>query len=98
MKKTERFSTYKHNFVYGNNLLITRQFIVLRHSDGTLTFTNFHKYAKNPNRKVKKFSENGNNRFTFINKSLKNNIIDTTTKVRPITKSGSTVIEGLFDL
>lgn len=65
-----RFSTYKHNFIYGNNLLITKQFIVLHNLDGTITFTNFHKYAKNPNRKIKKFNENGNNRFTFINKFL----------------------------
>lgn len=70
MDKTERFSTYKHNFAYGNNLLITKQFIVLCHSDGTKTFTDFHKYAKNPNRKIKQFNENGNNRFIFICKFL----------------------------
>lgn len=70
MNKTERFSTYRHNFVYGNNLIATKQFIVLNHADGTRTFTDFHKYANNPNRKVKKFNENGNNRFIFINKFL----------------------------
>lgn len=70
MNKAERFSIYKHNFVYGNNLIVTKQFIVLCHSDGTKTFTNFHKYAVNPNRKIKKFNEDGNNRFIFINKFL----------------------------
>ena len=70
MKKTERFSLYKHNFVYGNNLIVTKQFIVLLHSDGTKTFTNFHKYVGNPNRKIKKFNENGNNRFIFVTKFL----------------------------
>lgn len=70
MNKTERFSVYKHNFVYGNNQLVTKQFIVLCHADGTKTFTDFHKYVKNPNRKIKKFSENGNNRFTFVAKFL----------------------------
>lgn len=70
MNKAERFSIYKHNFVYDNNLIVTKQFIVLCHSDGTKTFTNFHKYAVNPNRKIKKFNEDGNNRFIFINKFL----------------------------
>ncbi len=70
MKKTERFSTYHHNFIYGNNLIVTKQFIILNHADGTCTFTDFHKYAGNPNIKIKKFNENGNNRFTFINKFL----------------------------
>lgn len=70
MNKTERFSVYKHNFVYGNNLIVTKQFIVLCHPDGTKTFTDFHKYAGNPNRKIKKFNENGNNRFIFIIKFL----------------------------
>lgn len=70
MNKAERFSIYKHNFVYDNNLIVTKQFIVLCRSDGTKTFTNFHKYAVNPNRKIKKFNEDGNNRFIFINKFL----------------------------
>ena len=70
MNKTERFSVYKHNFVYGENKIVTKQFIVLCHTDGTKTFTNYHKYAKNPNRKIKKFNEDGNNRFIFINKFL----------------------------
>ena len=70
MKQTEHFTIYKHNFVYGNNQLVTKQFIVLCHADGTKTFTDFHKYVKNPNRKVKKFNENGNKRFTFVVKFL----------------------------
>jgi len=70
MNKKERFSTYNHNFIYGNNLLATKKFIVLCHADGTKTFTEFHKYVKNPNRKVKSFNENGNSRFTFVCKFL----------------------------
>ena len=70
MKKTERFAVYKHNFIHSDNQLITKQFIVLHHADDTLTFTNFHKYVNNPNRKVKKFNDDGNNRFDFIAKFL----------------------------
>lgn len=70
MNKTERFSIYRHNFVYGNNLIATKQFIVLNHSDGTKTFTDFHKYVNNPNRKIKRFNEDGNNRYIFICKFL----------------------------
>lgn len=70
MKKAERFSIYRHSFVYGNNLIVTKQFIVLNHADGTQTFTDFHRYVENPNKKVKKFNEDGNNRFIFINKFL----------------------------
>ena len=70
MKKTERFSVYKYRFVYGNQLIATKQFIVLCHSDGTKTFTDFHRYVNNPNRKTKNFNENGNNRFVFITKFL----------------------------
>lgn len=66
MKKTLRFSTYEHKFVYGNNLLITKKFIVLKHADGTKTFTDFHKYAKNPDKKIKSFDEKGSNRTTFV--------------------------------
>lgn len=70
MKNSVYFSIYKHRFVFQNNLLITKQFIVLCHSDGTKTFTNFHKYVGNPNRKIKKINEDGNNRFIFITKFL----------------------------
>ena len=70
MKKTERFSTYDHTFVYGNNLLVTKKFIVLKHADGTKTFTDFHKYAKNPDKKIKSFDEKGSNRTKFVCKFL----------------------------
>jgi len=70
MKKTSHFTIYKHNFVFGNNQIVTKQFIVLCHPDGSKSFTDFHKYVKNPNNKIKKFNENGNNRFIFVTKFL----------------------------
>lgn len=70
MNKTERFSTYKHTFVLADNQLITKKFIVLCHADGSKTFTNYHKYLKNPDIKIKSINENGNNRSTFICKFL----------------------------
>ncbi|SCY23420.1 hypothetical protein SAMN02910292_01153 [Lachnospiraceae bacterium XBB2008] len=67
---SERFAVYKHKFVTDDSQFIIRQFIVLKKEDGTIQFTNFHKYVKNPKRRVKKVSENGNNRFYFVVKLL----------------------------
>lgn len=70
MNKTERFSIYEHRFVYANNLIITKQFIVLKHIDGTMTFTDFHKYVKNPDRKVKSFNEINDVKAKYVCKFL----------------------------
>ena len=70
MNQTDRFTVYKHSFVYNNNQLVTRQFIVLKHEDGTMTFTDFHKYVVNPYGKIKKANANENNRFKFACKFL----------------------------
>ena len=70
MNKTERFSIYEHRFVYANNLIITKQFIVLKHIDGTMTFTNFHKYIKNPDKKIKSFNEKNDVKSKYICKFL----------------------------
>ncbi len=64
------FAVYKHEFTTADHQFITRQFIVLKKEDGTKQFTNFHRYVKNPNRKVKKVTESGNNRFYFVVKLL----------------------------
>lgn len=65
-----KFIEYKHHLVVEDNKLITRKFICLLMSDDTLRFTNFHRYAKNPNRKLKHISENSHNRISFINQML----------------------------
>jgi DNA-directed RNA polymerase subunit RPC12/RpoP len=43
-----RFKVYKHHYVTSDNLIIPRQFIVLEYSDGTIRFTDFHKYVRYP--------------------------------------------------
>ena len=40
----ERFSVYKHTFELPSGTIARRQLIVLKHDDGTLTFTDFGKY------------------------------------------------------
>ncbi|MCQ2499801.1 MAG: hypothetical protein MJ117_00470 [Lachnospiraceae bacterium] len=70
MQKKEKFTVYNHNLVYGNNQLAIKKFIALSRTDGTLQFTNFHRYVANPDRKVKKFNENTNNRPVFVCKFL----------------------------
>lgn len=60
------FSVYEHHFVIKENRLVTRQFIVLRYANGSMRFTNFHKYIKSPVNRVKKYTNDGNSRFRFV--------------------------------
>ena len=41
-----RFVVYKHSLVLGDNNIVTKQFIVLKHDDGNLQFTDFHRYVQ----------------------------------------------------
>lgn len=66
MSRIEGFTVYKHRFVIRDTQLITRQFVVLKRTDGTLQFTNFHRYIKSPVRRVKKYTNDGNSRFFFV--------------------------------
>lgn len=61
-----RFAVYKHSLLIKNARLVTRQFIVLKYADGTLRFTDFHKYIKSPIHRVKKYTDDGNSRFAFV--------------------------------
>ncbi|VOE33367.1 Uncharacterised protein [Streptococcus pneumoniae] len=36
-----KFVVYKHSLVLGDNNIVTKQFIVLKHDDGNLQFTDF---------------------------------------------------------
>ncbi len=38
-----KFVVYKHSLVLGDNNIVTKQLIALKHDDGTLQFTDFHK-------------------------------------------------------
>jgi len=64
--KDMHFSVYEHRFIIKDNHLVTRQFIVLRYTDGSIRFTNFHKYIKSPINRVKKYTNDGNSRFHFV--------------------------------
>lgn len=63
---TNHFAVYKHNFTIKDNLLVTRQFIVLKSEDGSMAFTHFHRYIKSPRNRVLKYTNDGNTRFVFI--------------------------------
>lgn len=69
-QKLKHFAVYPHRLVIRDNNLVTRNFIVLIHEDGTKQFTDFHKYVCSPNHRIKKFTEDGNNRFDFVVKLL----------------------------
>ena len=66
MNRRERFKVYHHNYIYKGTLHGVKKYIVLAHDDGTMTFTDFHRYLGNPNRKIKPENENGNNRAAFV--------------------------------
>lgn len=61
----DRFSVYKHNFILPSGTLARRQLIVIKHDNGTLTFTNFGKYITSK----KAFTtpaNDGGNQFAFV--------------------------------
>ncbi|HFI0166428.1 TPA: site-specific integrase [Streptococcus suis] len=64
-----KFSLYKHSLILGDNRIVTKQFIVLKHTDGSLQFTNFHRYVKTSS-KIKSISDDGNKRFSYVTKFL----------------------------
>ena len=49
-----KFVCYRHSLILGDNHLVTKQFIALKHEDGRLQFTNFHRYVKSAAR-IKRF-------------------------------------------
>ena len=64
-----KFVVYKHSLVLGDNNIVTKQFIVLKHDDGNLQFTDFHRYVKSAS-KIKSISDDGNKRFSYVVKFL----------------------------
>ena len=60
-----KFSLYKHSLILGDNRIVTKQFIVLKHTDGSLQFTKFHRYVKTSS-KIKSISDDGNKRFSYV--------------------------------
>jgi len=65
-----RFSVYNHNLISKDNQLLTRKFIYLKMSDGTMKFTNFQKYAKNPNYRIRRMNDGDDSRCTYITQLL----------------------------
>lgn len=61
-----RFCVYDHTLVIRNNEKIIRQFVTFKDPEGIRYFTDFHKYIKSPNRRIKKITSNGSSRFDFI--------------------------------
>lgn len=72
MKKQKKwhFAVYSHNLVIKNSKLVTRNFIVLVGPNDEKIFTNYHKYIGSPNHRIKRYTDDGNNRADFIVKFL----------------------------
>lgn len=66
--KNYRFYVYKHHLVIKGDMLITRQFIVLRDVNNTIiTFTKLHRFIRSSKNKVSRsIADDGNNRFSFV--------------------------------
>ena len=66
MQSNVRFSVYHHKFVLENKYLISRQFIVAKQNGLIVAFTEWHKYVLAYKHGLKKITDDGNNRFSFI--------------------------------
>lgn len=64
-----KFAIYKHSLILGDNHIVTKQFIILKLTDGTMQFTNLHRYIKSAP-KIKSVSDDGNKRFVYVVKFL----------------------------
>ena len=64
-----KFICYKHSLILGDNNIVTKQLIALKHDDGTLQFTHFHRYVKSA-AKIKSILDDGNKRFSYVVKFL----------------------------
>ena len=61
-----RFKTYKHQFVTKGNQLIVKHLIVLEYSDGTLGFTDFHRYALSHKTRMENIGSDNRVKLGFI--------------------------------
>ncbi|MBR2408379.1 MAG: site-specific integrase [Lachnospiraceae bacterium] len=61
-----RFVVYNHTLITLDGTRINRKFIALKLDDGTLRFTNLHKYIFPKKRNVRPMSADSNNRVYFI--------------------------------
>lgn len=69
-EKQMRFSVYKHTFVFKDNQLVSRNFIVLKSEDGKIIFTDFHRYLRNPKHPIKSISNDNEMRCYNVVKLL----------------------------
>ena len=90
-----RFVVYKHSLVLGDNNIVTKQFIVLKHDDGNLQFTDFHRYVKSTSR-IKSISDDGNKRFSYVVKFL--NFIFGTSGLKSIDQLTLEMVREFFTL
>ncbi|MBQ1843187.1 MAG: hypothetical protein II133_01140 [Lachnospiraceae bacterium] len=61
-----KFRIYRHEYILSDGRMVPRKFIVLKYSDGTLRFTDFHRYITSPRRRVRSLFDDGNSRFSFV--------------------------------
>lgn len=90
-----RFVVYKHSLVLGDNNIVTKQFIVLKHDDGNLQFTDFHRYVKSTSR-IKSISDDGNKRFSYVVKFL--NFIFGTSGLKSVDQLTLEMVREFFTL
>ncbi len=65
-EKDYHFAIYRHHLVITGNRMVSRQFIVMRYDNGYIRFTDFHRYVRSPINRVKHFTSDGNNRYSFV--------------------------------
>ncbi len=95
-----RFSTYMHQLILKDGLIVTRKFIVLRDTETGIivSFTDFHKYVKgNKNAVAKSISEDGNKRHIYVVKFLNYIFFDSDYNIEKLTDITLEMVEDFLN-
>lgn len=65
-----QFCVYNHKFILGEGQLVSYSLIAVRRENGTLRFTDYHRYCRTSMNRLQKLTQDGNNRAKYVVKFL----------------------------
>lgn len=66
----KKFRVYNTTIDYGEDHLLRQSFIVLQHEDGTIQFTDWHRFCQSSSNRIKRITQTEQNRHVFVVKFL----------------------------
>lgn len=66
----KKFIVYHTTIPYDETLLLRQSFIALQHEDGTLQFTDWHRYCQSSTNRIKRITQTERNRHVFVSMFL----------------------------